>query len=184
MPVVLGALLFAAFLAKGPWDSDYYWHVADRPSSSPRASSRGPIPFSFTWGGMPWTLHEWLGELLLFRLVDGLGYMGAVYVYALIPGITIGDPGASRCTGYGLRTAGRRRSRRRCAALLVIPYATIRPQAVSWIMFALLIAGLDPPPTRPGSVDARAGAAVRRCGRTSTGLWVVGLVGSWPSTPS
>ena len=25
--VVLGVLLFSAFLLKGPWDPDYYWHL-------------------------------------------------------------------------------------------------------------------------------------------------------------
>ncbi len=42
---------------------------------------------------------------------------------------------------YGLRTAAVVIATS-LAALLVIPYATIRPQAVSWIMFSLLIAGL------------------------------------------
>ncbi len=61
--LVLGTLLFAAFLAKGPWDTDYWWHIV-----TGRLIAEGQFPrtdpFSFTWGGMPWTLHEWLGELL------------------------------------------------------------------------------------------------------------------------
>jgi hypothetical protein len=137
--LVLGILLFAAFLAKGPWDSDYWWHIV-----TGRLIAAGDFPrtdpFSFTWAGMPWTLHEWLGELMLFRLVDGLGYNGAVLVYALIPGIAMAIL-VFALHRYGLRTASVVAATS-VAALLVIPYATIRPQAVSWIMFALLTGGL------------------------------------------
>ena len=80
--LLLGVLLFAAFLSKGPWDSDFYWHLV-----TGRLIAEGQFPttdpYSFTWGGMPWTLHEWLGELIIFPLVDTLGYMGAALVFAL-----------------------------------------------------------------------------------------------------
>ena len=137
--VVLGVVLFAAFLRKGPWDSDFYWHL---PTGQMIAEGMFPRtdPYSFTWGGMPWTLHEWLGELLLFQLVDNLGYMGAVYVYALIPPITMAIL-AFALYKLGLRTAAIIGAVT-LSALLVIPYATIRPQAVSWIFFALLVGGL------------------------------------------
>ena len=137
--VVLGVVLFAAFLRKGPWDSDFYWHF---PTGRMIAEGNFPRvdPYSFTWGGMPWTLHEWLGELFLFWSVDGLGYMGAVLVYALIPPITMAIM-AFALYRYGLRTAAIIGATT-LSALLVIPYATIRPQAVSWIFFALLVGGL------------------------------------------
>src|SRR6187551_2015464 len=137
--IVLGVLLYAAFLSKGPWDSDYYWHVQTGElianGQFPRAD-----PYSFTWFGMPWTLHEWLSELLIFKLVDSIGYMGAVYVFAFIPGITIGIL-AFAFHRLRLRTLAIIGSTT-LAALLVIPYATLRPQAISWIFFAILTAGL------------------------------------------
>lgn len=137
--VVLGVLLYAAFLSKGPWDSDYYWHV-----KTGELIANGPFPrtdpFSFTWAGMPWTLHEWLSELLIFRLVDGIGYMGAVLVFAFVPGIAMGIL-AFALHRLRLRTAAVVAATS-LSALLVIPYATLRPQALSWIMFAILIGGL------------------------------------------
>lgn len=137
--IVLGVVLYAAFLAKGPWDSDFYWHL---PTGRLIAEGTFPRtdPFSFTWAGMPWTLHEWLGELLLYRLVDGLGYMGAVLVYALIPAITMAILAFS-LHRLRLRTAAIAASTT-LSAFLIIPYATIRPQAVSWIFFAILVSGL------------------------------------------
>ena len=89
---------------------------------------------------MPWTLHEWLSELLIFRLVDGIGYMGAVYVFAFMPGIAMGIL-AFALHRLGLRTAAVVAGTS-LSALLVIPYATLRPQALSWIMFAILVGGL------------------------------------------
>ena len=138
--VVLGVLLYAAFLSKGPWDSDYYWHVK---TGELIANGQFPRtdPFSFTWFGMPWTLHEWLGELVLFRLVDGPRLHRRGARLRVDPRHLHGDPGLRAASLWAAHRCGRR-SRPRSSALLVIPYATIRPQAVSWIMFALLTAGL------------------------------------------
>ncbi len=137
--IVLGVILYSAFLLKGPWDSDYYWHVT---TGELIANGQFPRtdPFSFTWGGMPWTLHEWLSELLIFRLVDSIGYMGAVFVFAFVPGIAMGIL-AFALHRLGLRTAAVVAGTS-LSALLVIPYATLRPQALSWIMFAILVGGL------------------------------------------
>jgi hypothetical protein len=170
--VVLGILLYAAFLSKGPWDSDYYWHVK---TGELIAGGHFPRtdPFSFTWGGQPWTLHEWLSELLIFQLVDTIGYMGAVYVFAFVPGITIAIL-AFAFSKLGLRT-GAIIGSTSLVALLVIPYATLRPQALSWIMFALLTAGLiHLRPDRARWVLALTPLFVLWA--NLHGLWVVGLV--------
>lgn len=134
--LLLGVLLFAAFLAKGPWDSDFYWHLV-----TGRLIAEGHFPttdpYSFTWGGMPWTLHEWLGELIIFVLVDRLGYMGAAIVFAFVPGIAVAVL-ALALHRLGLRTLAVVGATT-LSAFLIIPYATIRPQALSWVMFAVLI---------------------------------------------
>ncbi len=170
--LLLGVLLFAAFLSKGPWDSDFYWHLE---TGRLIASGNFPTtdPFSFTWFGMPWTLHEWLGELIIFTLVDTLGYMGAALVFALVPGI------AMAILTFALHRLGLRNlaviAATTLAAFLVIPYATIRPQALSWIMFAILIGGLLH--VRP---DRRRWALLLVpffvLWANLHGLWVVGLV--------
>jgi len=132
----LAGLLFAAVLGKGAWDSDYYWHIT---TGQLIASGTFPTtdPFSFTWAGMPWTLHEWLSELLMYRLVDSLGYMGTVAVFAVVPGIvfTILSVGLSR---LGLRTAAVAVATT-LSALVLIAYMTVRPQVLSWLFFAVLM---------------------------------------------
>lgn len=169
---VIGVLLFAATLAKGPWDSDYYWHVLTgrfiAEGEFPRAD-----PFSFTWGGMPWTLHEWLGELAIYRLVDGLGYTGAVIVFAFIPGIVVAIL-AFALHRLGLRT-GAVIGATTLVALLVIPYVTLRPQALSWVMLAALVGALIH--LRPERVRwAFLLVPLFILWSNLHGLWVVGLV--------
>jgi hypothetical protein len=137
--LVLGGVLFAAVLGKGAWDTDYYWHVT---TGQLIADGRFPTtdPFSFTWGGQPWTLHEWLSELLMYRLVDAIGYMGAVAVFAVLPGVTFA------ILALGLARLGLRTSAvvlaTTLSALVLIPYMTLRPQVISWVFFAVLTVGV------------------------------------------
>ena len=51
--VVLGVILYATFLFKGPWGSDFYWHVK---TGELIANGQFPRtdPSSFTWCGTPW----------------------------------------------------------------------------------------------------------------------------------
>jgi len=170
--VVLGVLLFSAFLLKGPWDPDYYWHLKTGELIANGAFPRTD-PFSFTWGGQPWTLHEWLSELLIYRLVDGLGYMGAVTVFAVLPGVAVGIL-AFALQRMGLRTLAIVGATT-LAALLIIPYASIRPQVISWIFFAALIALLLH--LRPDRARwALALVPFFALWANLHGLWVIGLV--------
>ena len=141
--MVLGVLLYAAFLSKGPWDSDYYWHfqtgrlIAE--GSFPRTD-----PFSFTWGGMPWTLHEWLSEVLMYLLISGPGVMFSLIAFGLIPGALL----AVLLYAVTKRGVPLRPAALACilAAWVFIPYVTIRPQALSWLLMAVLVTflwGLD-----------------------------------------
>ena len=134
---VLGVLLVCAFFLKGPWDPDFYWHAK---TGELIAAGQFPRtdPFSFTWGGRPWTLHEWLSELITYWLVEGLGYMLALVVFALLPPIAIGIL-AFALQRLGLRTLAVVAATS-LAALLLIPYASIRPQEVSWVFFAAQMA--------------------------------------------
>jgi hypothetical protein len=66
--------------------------------------------------------------------------MGAVLVYALVTPVAMAIL-AFALHRFGLRTAAVAIAVS-MTALVVVAYATIRPQAVSWIMFAILIGGL------------------------------------------
>ena len=75
--LVLGVILIAITVLKGTRDPDYFWHL----TTGRYIATHGipsVDPFSFTWAGKPWTLHEWLGELGLYAVVSAVGSVGAV----------------------------------------------------------------------------------------------------------
>ena len=87
---VLAVVLVCITIAKGLYDPDYFWHL----TTGHLIASTGQVPtvdpFSFTWAGQPWTLHEWLSELLLYWLVQAVGTTGAMVVFGLVAGATFG----------------------------------------------------------------------------------------------
>jgi hypothetical protein len=137
LAVALGGVMFALTVVKGVQDPDYFWHLTAGKLIAGSGHVPSTDPFSFTWYGKPWTPHEWLSELLIFRLVDGLGRIGALVVFGLFPPAI-----------FGVLAAAFARQRARVLAIALpfalgaftlIPYVTLRPQAVSWLMFAGLV---------------------------------------------
>jgi hypothetical protein len=135
------ALLFGILTTvRGLVDSDYYWHIVAGRLIATTGSVPQTDPFSFTWGGQPWTMHEWLGELLMYWLVSVAGTGVATFVFGVI-GIAgplivawallrVGVP----MRGLVLPTA--------LVAYIFTNYATIRPQAISWLFLGILLATL------------------------------------------
>jgi hypothetical protein len=137
MAIAVGGVMFALTVAKGVQDPDYFWHLTTGKLIAETGGVPSTDPFSFTWFGKPWTPHEWLSELLIFRLVDGLGRIGALFVFGLFPPAI-----------FGLLAAAFSRKGARVLAVAppfalgaftLIPYVTLRPQAISWLMLAGLI---------------------------------------------
>ena len=125
--------------ARGLVDSDYYWHI----TAGRLVAERGVLttdPFSYTWGGRPWVMHEWLGELLIFWLTTGLGVGVASFLFGVV---AVSGPlvlaGALRRSGVALLPLTIATS---LVVYLFASYATIRPQAISWLLLGILLAGL------------------------------------------
>lgn len=135
--LVLAAILLGVTLAKGLVDADYFGHLTTGRLIAESGRIPSTDPFSFTWGGMPWTPHEWLGQLLIARLVDGAGEVAALAVFGLLAGaiVVIHAVGLQR---LGVRTpvialaAG-------LGALVLFPYLTVRPQLLSWVLMTVLV---------------------------------------------
>jgi hypothetical protein len=132
----LVAVVTALNLAKGLVDPDGFWHLA----AGRLIAERGvptTDPFTFTWGGQPWTAHEWLTELVMHRLDEGIGRTGLTLVWSLFPALT-----------FALLVVALRRAGLALAAiapvvvlcsLVLTTYVTLRPQAVSWLLLAALL---------------------------------------------
>ncbi len=135
--IVIAGLMAGVVLAKGLQDADYFWHVTAGKLIVTSGSVPSTDPFSFTWAGQPWTPHEWLGEVIMYLLVDGVGEPIALTMFALISGAIFAVT-AVYLARRGIRTAAIAIGSS-IGALVFIPYVTLRPQVLSWLIMALLV---------------------------------------------
>ncbi|MBA3688813.1 MAG: hypothetical protein H0W81_08300 [Chloroflexi bacterium] len=137
LTIALGGVMFALTVTKGVQDPDYFWHLTTGKLIAETGRVPSADPFSFTWFGQPWTPHEWLSELMIFRLVEAVGRIGALLVFGLFPPAIFGVLAAAltrqgaRVLAIGLPFA--------LGAFALIPYVTLRPQAISWLLIAVLL---------------------------------------------
>ena len=139
LAITVAGLFGILTTARGLVDSDYYWHV----TAGQLVAERGVLttdPFSYTWGGQPWVMHEWLGELLMYWLVGSVGVGVATFAFGVI---SISGP---LLVAWTLRRIGVPMLALALATALVVylyaSYATIRPQAISWLFIGLLLSGM------------------------------------------
>lgn len=135
--LALGGVMFAIAVTKGVQDPDFFWHLTAGQLISETGKIPATDPFSFTWFGRPWTPHEWLSELLIYRLFFAVGRIGALLAFGLFPVAIFGTLAAAlarqgaRAFALGMPFA--------LGAFVLIGYVTLRPQAVSWLLLAVLI---------------------------------------------
>lgn len=147
----VAGVLVGITLTKGLADPDFYWHVATGRLIAETGQIPSVDPFSFTWFGQPWTLHEWLSELGMHWLVEIVGPVGALIVFGLVAGASVMVIGVMvarrgvRLLAFALPAV--------LAVAVITPYVTARPQIISWLLLALTIWLLDElRPERPGRV--------------------------------
>jgi hypothetical protein len=84
LPRLAFAILFLWILfAIELHDPDYFWHLKAGEYILANGFPSGD-PFSFTFQGKPWVLHEWLFEVGLYALFAGLGPLGVKMLTALL----------------------------------------------------------------------------------------------------
>lgn len=132
--------LFGVLTAvRGAIDADYYWHV-----TAGRLVAEGGVlitdPFSYTWQGQPWVMHEWLGQLIIWLLVTGVGFGVTAFLFGVI------SAAGPLLVAWTLHRQGLPAASVAIAASVVIyaftAYATVRPQAISWLFIGSLVAGM------------------------------------------
>jgi len=148
-------------LAKGLTDPDFFTHVRTGQLIVETGQIPTTDPFSFTWAGQPWTLHEWLSEVFMYLLISATGVLPSLVLFGLIPGTLL----AILVYALVRREVPLRPVALACvlAAWIFVPYVTIRPQAISWLLMAVLVTFL-------WSLDA---ARPRRA------LWLIPLFVAW-----
>jgi hypothetical protein len=134
----LGAVAVFITLAKGLADPDYFWHLTTGRLILSDGAIPSTDPYSFTWFGRPWTDHEWLGQVTIAILVDGPGVAVAAIVLALAAfgGLAVMSAAIRPLVPSTIAIVGATA----VSALTLVPWLTIRPQALSWLLLAILLA--------------------------------------------
>lgn len=139
LAAVVGAFFVILTVARGPVDADYWWHLTTGDLIVNGGSSFGVDPYSFAYDG-PWVMHEWLGEVVIYALVSRLGYPITAALFGLAAAGSLAIP------AYVL-------FRRGIPVRALLPFvavgaytlgsfATVRPQVLSWLLLAVVLATL------------------------------------------
>ena len=168
----LGAVMLGITLAKGVQDPDFFWHLTTGELIARSGSVPTTDPFSFTWAGQPWTLHEWLSELAIYQLITRAGDVATLFVFGLLPAAIFALLAwVLARQGVGVLALGLAALP---VSLVLVPYVTVRPQAISWLLLAALIGLLLAlRPSRPAWALALIPFFVMWA--NLHGLWVIGL---------
>jgi hypothetical protein len=168
----LGAVMLGITISNGVQDPDFFWHLTTGELIA--RSGRVPTtdPFSFTWAGQPWTLHEWLSELAIYELISRAGDVATLFAFGLLPAAIFAVLAWILARhGVGVLAFGLAAMP---ASLVLVPYVTVRPQAISWLLLAALIGLLLAlRPSRPAWALALIPFFVLWA--NLHGLWVIGL---------
>ncbi|MGQ0609274.1 MAG: hypothetical protein ACT4OQ_12565 [Chloroflexota bacterium] len=149
--VGFAAIAVALAFLKGLQDPDYFWHLRTGELMLESGLPRND-PFSFTYGGA-WVLHEWLSEVVIAWLDRAVGPTVSLAFFALlVPAAFV--PATVSLRRLGTPSHAIMGAILICAAVTV-PYATVRPQLLSWLAMGILISLLLAlRPGRPGILIA------------------------------
>jgi hypothetical protein len=75
---------FLALSARTATDPDFWWHLRTGELILETHQVPHTDPFSFTRGGQPWVNHEWLSDLLIFKLYCSTGWAGLIVAFSAI----------------------------------------------------------------------------------------------------
>lgn len=89
LPALLAAV-FVAFVDQVLNDGDVFWHVHSGNWMLGHRIVPTVDPFSYTFFGQPWHVHEWLSEIVLALAWRGGGWSGVVLLCALVVGLAMG----------------------------------------------------------------------------------------------
>jgi hypothetical protein len=138
LAIALGGVMFAITVTKGVQDPDFFWHITAGKLIAQTGQVPSTDPFSFTWFGKPWTPHEWFSEVLIYWLVTGLGRIGGLIVFGLFPAAIFAVLAAALRRETGARVLALALPFA-VGAYVMIGFVTLRPQAISWLLLAILI---------------------------------------------
>lgn len=138
LPHLAFAVLFLWLLAAVQLtDPDYYWHLEAGEYIVNHMALPSGDPFSYTFRGQPWALHEWLFEVALYAIFAAFGTSGVKLLTAALGVLS---------TYIAYRAARRLLGASTLALALAIVFVAIqaggfspRPQLVTYVLFAAFV---------------------------------------------
>jgi hypothetical protein len=130
---VAAGIIVLATVARGIIDADYFWHLRTGSLILETRAVPSVDPYSFAYDG-PWTPHEWLSEVAISLLVRAGGPILATVTFGLVAAAAVSVMAVAlarrgvRVAPIAVGLAG--------ATLVLVAYATVRPQVVSWLLLA------------------------------------------------
>ncbi|MFN0316716.1 MAG: hypothetical protein ACKVQA_16965 [Burkholderiales bacterium] len=139
-PKLTFLILFLVLITlAGLGDPDYFWHLKSGEYLVSHGFPKGD-PFSFTFEGRPWILHEWLFQVGLFGVFSLAGDLGVRCLTALLSTLAI---------YIAYRAAARLLGSTTLALVIALAFTittkggfTPRPQLVTYVFFAFFIYSL------------------------------------------
>ena len=132
--IAILSLGLLAMTARGTTDPDLWWHLRTGQWIVETGHIPHVDPFSFTRRGQPWVAHEWLSEIVFYKLWKYLGFSGLIVFSAMIT-----SAGFMllffRCPGKRHWAAGATVM----GALASAPSWGVRPQMFTFTMACLLL---------------------------------------------
>lgn len=169
---VLASIGIAFAFLRGLNDSDLFWHLLNGERLMTTGAPVAADPYSFTVPGEYRPPHEWLSEALMHLSVTHAGPDLALALFALALPLGFGALGLALLKrGVPVLTIAVASV---VPALVALPYASVRPQVLSWAFMACLVALLL-------AVDARrplwilAAVPMFAAWANTHGLYVLGL---------
>ncbi len=143
-PTILFLGLFA-MAARNVADPDVWWHLQTGQYISEHKSVPHVDPFSFTRAGFPWVAHEWVAELVFYKIQLVAGWGGLIVLFATIVAAAFFLL-YLRC-GPDSHAAG---VLTLCGAFATIPLWGPRPQIISLLLTSLWLLILERSERDPG----------------------------------
>jgi hypothetical protein len=140
VPTLGAALLYVLFFSCGLLqftDPDYWWHLRTGHLIVDTGSVPHHDPFSFTAAGSRWIAHEWLSEVIIYRVENAVGYVGNVVLFALLALAALFimhrlllNMGLSPRLALALVA---------CGGIMSLRYWTVRPLVFTWLLVAVFL---------------------------------------------
>jgi hypothetical protein len=140
VPTLGAALLYLLFFSFGLLqftDPDYWWHLSTGRLIADTVSVPRHDPFSFTAAGSPWIAHEWLSDVIIYRVESAVGYVGNSILFSFV---------ALAALFVMHRLLLKMGLSPRLALVIVafggvisLRFWTVRPQAFTWLLVAVFL---------------------------------------------